>query len=168
MVGIYSRPNASVDVARTLFFALYALQHRGQESAGIATCDGQVSTIHRGMGLVSQIFDEDNLKPLVGHLGIGHNRYSTTGDSHLRNAQPFLIETLHGPLAVGHNGNLTNAGALRLKLLERGVGLSSTSDSEVITQMLASPVANGDHTGSWERRLVELLEVAEGAYSSSS
>ena len=173
VVGIYSRPNANVDVARTLFFALYALQHRGQESAGIATCDGTVSTIHRGMGLVSQIFTEDNLAPLDGHIGLGHNRYSTTGDSHIRNCQPFLIETLHGPLAVGHNGNLTNAGSLRQQLLQRGVGLSSTSDSEVMTQMLASLAPGNDGFDSnggvrapdWEQRIVELMKAAEGAYS---
>ena len=76
VVGVFTAPEARVDVARTIFFALYALQHRGQESAGIATCDGRISRIHRGMGLVSQIFDEDNLVPLEGHLGIGHNRYS--------------------------------------------------------------------------------------------
>ncbi|MCX7669397.1 MAG: amidophosphoribosyltransferase [Anaerolineae bacterium] len=161
--GIYA---PGVDVARTTFFALYALQHRGQESAGIATCDGQVAYIHKGMGLVHQVFNEDNLRPLKGHLAIGHNRYSTTGGSHLRNAQPYLIETMHGPLAVGHNGNLTNALRLRQKLLERGVGLISSSDSEVITQMLAAPPPGGEPNGPhWEARIAAFMAVAEGAYS---
>ncbi|HEX5690010.1 MAG TPA: amidophosphoribosyltransferase, partial [Roseiflexaceae bacterium] len=101
------------DVARLTFFGLFALQHRGQESAGIATSDGRAAYLHKAMGLVSQVFDEDNLRPLKGHLAIGHNRYSTTGSSHIRNSQPYLIETLHGPLGVAHNGNLTNALELR-------------------------------------------------------
>ena len=95
--------------------------------------------LHKGMGLVAQVFNEENLRPLKGHLAIGHTRYSTSGSSHIRNAQPYLIETMHGPLGVAHNGNLTNALTLRRQLLERGVGLSSSSDSEVITQMLAAP-----------------------------
>ena len=114
--GIYA---PGVDVARITFFALYALQHRGQESAGIATSDGRAAYLHKGMGLVHQVFNEDNLRPLGGHLAIGQNRYSTTGGSHLRNAQPYLIETMHGPLGVGHNGNLTNAPALRRRSEER-------------------------------------------------
>ncbi len=88
---------------------------------------------------MAQVFNEDNLRPLQGHMAVGHNCYSTTGSSHLRNAQPNLIETIYGPLGVAHNGNLTNALSLRKILLERGVGLSSTTDSEVITQILASP-----------------------------
>ena len=96
---------------------------------------------------MSQVFNEDNLRRCKGHLAIGHNRYSTTGSSHLRNAQPYLIETMHGPLGVAHNGNLTNALALRQRLLERGVGLISSSDSEVITQMLAAPPPGGEPDG---------------------
>src|SRR5574341_786 len=137
--GVFGAYAPGRDVARLAFFALYALQHRGQESAGIATSDGRAAYIHKGMGLVAQVFTEDNLAPLKGHLAIGQNRYSTTGSSHLRNAQPYLIETIYGPLGVGHNGNLTNALTLRHRLLERGVGLTSSSDSEVITQMLAAP-----------------------------
>jgi len=137
--GVFGVYAPGRDVARLTFFGLYALQHRGQESAGIATSDGRAAYIHKDMGLVAQVFDEDNLRPLKGHLAIGHTRYSTTGSSHLRNAQPYLIETIYGPLGVAHNGNLTNALDLRRRLLERGVGLSSTTDSEVITQMLAAP-----------------------------
>lgn len=148
------------------FFALYALQHRGQESAGIATSDGHVAHIHKGMGLVSQVFNEENLHYLQGQLGhrasaaIGHTRYSTTGSSYLRNAQPYLIETALGPLGIAHNGNLTNAPALRRKLFDRGVGLTSSSDSEVITQMLAG-VPGGD----WYERIAAFMEQAKGAYS---
>ena len=161
--GIYA---PGMDVARQTFFALYALQHRGQESAGIATSDGRSAYVHKGMGLVAQVFTEERLKPLKGHLGIGHNRYSTTGSSHLRNAQPYLIESIYGPLGVGHNGNLTNAAKLRHMLLERGVGLSSSSDSEVIIQMLAAPpVSPASLKPDWEARIQAFMRQAEGAYS---
>lgn len=168
--GIYAPER---DVARLTFFGLYALQHRGQESAGIATSDGRAAYLHKDMGLVAQVFDEDNLRPLKGHLAIGHNRYSTTGSSHVRNSQPYLIETIYGPLGVAHNGNLTNAPELRHMLLERGVGLSSTTDSEVITQMLAAPAkvwatdeqAVNDTDDRWIARIRAFMQVAEGAYS---
>jgi len=161
--GIYA---PGVDVARQAFFALYALQHRGQESAGIATSDGRSTYVHKGMGLVAQVFNEDRLNPLKGHLAIGHTRYSTTGSSHLRNAQPYIIETMYGPLGVGHNGNLTNAATLRKALLERGVGLSSSTDSEVIVQMLAAPTGPaGSLKPDWEDRIRSFMAQAEGAYS---
>lgn len=159
------------NAARSLFFALYALNHRGQESAGIATCEEGVVHLHKDMGLVSQVFNERNLAPLKGSFGIGHTRYSTTGGSILRNAQPYLIETIHGPLAVAHNGNLVNAPVLRRQLLQRGVGLVSTSDSEVITQMLATPAVGGANpfglwlpAGAWEDRIASFMDKAEGAY----
>lgn len=170
--GIFGVYAPGRDVARLAFFALYALQHRGQESAGIATSDGRSAYHHKGMGLVAQVFNEDNLRPLAGHLAIGHNRYSTTGSSHVRNAQPYVIETIYGPLGVAHNGNITNALHLRYQLLKRGVGLSSTSDSEVITQMLAAPAevwatpeSNGAENDRWVARLRSFMQVAEGAYS---
>jgi amidophosphoribosyltransferase len=161
--GIYA-PDG--EVARMTFFVHYALQHRGQESAGIATSDGCVAHIHKGMGLVSQVFTEENLGHLKGHGGrlataaIGHNRYSTTGSSFLQNAQPYLIETALGPLGIAHNGNLTNAPALRRELFDRGVGLSSSSDSEIITQMLA-----GAPGGTWNERIAAFMRKAKGAYS---
>src|SRR5512135_761807 len=136
VIGIFA-PNE--DVSRMAFYGLYALQHRGQEAAGIAVSDGESVRMHKDIGLVAQVFNEHNLAPLSGHYAIGHTRYSTTGSSNIRNAQPYLIETLHGPLAVAHNGNLTNALHLRQMLLTRGVGLSATSDSELITQILAAP-----------------------------
>ena len=166
VVGVYSWPHANVDTARLSFFGLYALQHRGQESAGIAVSDGRTARIAKGMGLVAQAFTEDDLKPLKGHLAIGHTRYSTTGESALMNAQPYLIETMHGPLAVGHNGNLTNTHELRQLLLKRGVGLMSTSDTEVVTQLLAAPPADADPYGppDWLERIRGLMAIAEGAY----
>jgi amidophosphoribosyltransferase len=170
--GVYARGR---DVARLTFFGLFALQHRGQEGAGIVTCDGDVAWVHKGMGLVSQIFDEDSLRPLQGHIAIGHNRYSTTGGSNFRNTSPYLIETIDGPLGVSHNGNLTNTLALRQMVLKRGVGLSSTTDSEVITQMLAAPPetwldgdwldVEGDTLDLWQHRIKAVMQVAEGAYS---
>jgi amidophosphoribosyltransferase len=157
ILGIYAPQS---EVARLTFFGLYALQHRGQESAGIVTSDGRVAHIHKGLGLVAQVFTEENLHPLRGHLAIGHTRYSTTGAPRLRNAQPYLIETALGPLGMAHNGNLTNAPSLRRDLLHRGVGLSSSSDSEVITQTLA-----GASGWTWEERIASFMEWAQGAYS---
>jgi amidophosphoribosyltransferase len=100
VIGIYAPGR---DVARLTFFGLYALQHRGQEGAGIVTSDGRSAYIHKGMGLVSQVFTEEDLRPLQGHFAIGHNRYSTTGSVHLRNTQPYLIETIYGPLGLSQN-----------------------------------------------------------------
>lgn len=157
--GIFGIISPDADVARLTFFGLYALQHRGQESAGIAVSDGRRLKVHKEMGLVAQVFDEAKLRPLSGYIAIGHTRYSTTGSSKIENAQPFLIESVLGPLAVGHNGNLTNAAELRQELLRRGVGLTSTSDTEVITQMLA-----GVQGQTWEDKLQDFMRRAEGAY----
>jgi len=110
VVGIFA-PNENV--ASMAFFALYALQHRGQEAAGIAVSNGFNIRLHKDMGLVSQVFNAENLQPLQGSHAIGHTRYSTTGVSSSHNSQPFLVETQHGPIAVAHNGNLVNAPALR-------------------------------------------------------
>ncbi len=157
--GIFGIYAPDEDVARLTFFGLYSLQHRGQESAGIAVSDGRRISMHKEMGLVAQVFDEASLRPLHGQLAIGHTRYSTTGSSKLQNAQPFVVESALGPLAVGHNGNLTNAHDLRQELLHRGVGLTSTSDSEVITQMLA-----GGEGRSWDEKLRVFMVRAQGAY----
>lgn len=156
LVGVYA-PNE--DVARMAFFGLYALQHRGQEAAGIAVSDGLTARLHKDMGMVAQVFTPENLGPLKGHYAIGHVRYSTTGASTARNAQPFLIETLHGPLGLAHNGNLVNTQALREGLLRKGVGLMAGSDSEVMTMMLAG--APG-HT--WMERLENTMPLWHGAY----
>jgi amidophosphoribosyltransferase len=136
------------------------LQHRGQEAAGIAVADGQTISVYKGLGLVSQVFTATAMAELKGHYAIGHTRYSTTGSSLLRNAQPFLIETIHGPLALAHNGNLVNSAQLRNELMEHGVGLSSSSDTEVMTMMLAR---NGGAT--WEERIKTAMKKWVGAYS---
>lgn len=158
--GVFAIAAPGEDVARLAFFALYALQHRGQEGAGIVTCDGRTAHAHKGVGLVSQVFDEENLSTLAGHLAIAHNRYSTTGSVGLRNVQPYVIETLDGPLGVGHNGNLVNAPQLRRELLERGTGLTSSSDTEVMVHLLA-----GAGGRDWLTRIRVLMTRAEGAYT---
>ncbi len=157
--GVFGISAPGLDIARLTYFAIYALQHRGQEAAGIATCDGTTAHIHKGLGLVSQVFNEDNLHHLQGHLGIGHTRYSTTGAPRLNNTQPYILETLDGPLAIGHNGNLVNAPKLRRELLERGVGLSTSTDSELIIHLLAGA------RGTWLQRIRQMMTIAEGAYS---
>lgn len=166
VVGIHAREGSGIEVARNLFFCLYAVQHRGQESAGIVTRDAGGFHAHKKMGLVSQVFREDNLAALKGRVGVGHNRYSTTGASHEANIQPFVIQTLHGQLAVCHNGNVTNAAALRDSLMSHGVGFVSTSDTEVITQFLARPTLSGRRAeANWPARLAHLMDEAEGAFS---
>ncbi len=157
IVGVFA-PHE--DVATMAFFGLFALQHRGQEAAGIAVSDGETIHLHKDTGLVAQVFNPNNLAPLKGHYAIGHTRYSTTGSPSARNTQPFLIDTYLGPLAVAHNGNLVNAADLRHDLLRRGVGLSSSSDSEVLTMMLAG--AEGD---TWDRRIQNAMSHWTGAYS---
>ena len=157
VLGIFA-PNE--DVARMAFFGLFALQHRGQEAAGIATADGRQMRMHKNIGLVSQAFKSEDLGPLRGDYAIAHTRYSTTGSSSVRNAQPFMIETMYGPIAVAHNGNLLNTAELRQDLLRRGVGLSSSSDTEVITLMLA-----GAEGVTWMDRIRSSMMKWKGAYS---
>jgi amidophosphoribosyltransferase len=147
-------------VAEMAFFGLFALQHRGQEAAGIAVSDGRRVRLHKDAGLVANVFTPAAMTPLTGYHAIGHTRYSTTGSNSVRNIQPFLVETMHGPLAVAHNGNLVNATALRDELLSRGFGLTATSDTEVVALMLA---AAGGRT--WEERLERTLPALKGAYS---
>lgn len=154
--GVYGHPNA----AELTYYGLYALQHRGQESAGIATSDGRQFRIHRGMGLVSQVFDGRTLHELVGHIAIGHTRYSTSGGSHLRNAQPLAVDCARGQIAIAHNGNLTNAAALRAELEARGSIFQTTVDSEIILHLMAQPGDNGSG-GS----LTQALRRIEGAWS---
>ncbi len=157
VIGVFAPDE---DVARMTFFGLYALQHRGQEAAGMAVADGRAMSIHKGVGLVSQVFTSSVMDKLSGHYAIGHTRYSTTGSSSERNAQPFMIETMHGPLALAHNGNLVNSAELREELMQQGVGLSSSSDTEVMTMMLAR---NGGKT--WEERIKYAMKKWVGAYS---
>lgn len=157
IIGVFA-PNE--DVARMAFFGLFALQHRGQEAAGIAVADGQSMSMYKNVGLVAQVFHPHKLDELKGHYAIGHTRYSTTGSSTIRNVQPFMIETMNGPLALAHNGNLVNSAELRQRLLESGVGLSSSSDTEVMTMMLAR--AKGK---TWDERIQACMQAWRGAYS---
>ncbi len=158
--GVMGISSSGQEAARQAFFGLYALQHRGQEAAGIAVADGRAVRLHKGQGLVNQVFNPDVLRPLTGGMAIGHTRYSTTGANSDRNVQPYVIETMHGPLGVAHNGNLVNTDQLRQRLLERGAGLQSSSDSEVIALMLAASEGT-----TWEERLVNVMPQWEGAYA---
>jgi len=148
------------DAARTAFFGLFALQHRGQESAGIAAADGCRVWAHKGMGLVSEVFGEDTLAKLPGRLAIGHVRYSTTGSSVISNAQPFLVHHADEYYALAHNGNLTNAQELRAELEERGSIFQSTMDSEVIVHLMAPHLKAGI-----AEALTRALAWIRGAYS---
>jgi len=154
--GIYGHPNA----AELTYYGLYALQHRGQESAGIVTSDGKQFRVHRGMGLVSQIFNGEILHDLVGSMAVGHTRYSTTGSSHLRNAQPLTVDCARGQIAIAHNGNLTNASQLREELESNGSIFQTTVDSEIILHLMAQPTLGGH-----ENNLVQTVRRIEGAYS---
>ncbi len=158
--GVFGIASSQQDVARMTFFGLFTLQHRGQEAAGIAVSDGNGINLHKGMGLVNQVFDEATIDQLNGKFAIGHNRYSTTGSSVLVNAQPFQIQTRYGPLALAHNGNLVNAAELRDELFERGVGLTSSSDSEVMTLMLA-----GAPGATWLERISHCMLRWVGAFA---
>lgn len=158
--GVFGVYAPGREVARLTFYGLYALQHRGQESAGIVTSDGTALRIRTGMGLVAQVFEERDIQGLPGYIAIGHTRYSTTGSSRLVNAQPILLETVHGSLALAHNGNIINAGDLRGVLEAEGERFTSTTDSEVIARLLA-----GAPGRTLEDRLRWTLPRIEGAYS---
>ncbi|NQT71403.1 MAG: amidophosphoribosyltransferase [Chloroflexi bacterium] len=133
--GIYAPDE---DVARLTYFGLYALQHRGQESAGIATTDGDSISLYADMGLVSQVFNEEVLEQLGGSMAIGHTRYSTTGSSYYANVQPIVIPSPIGEIALAHNGNLINAAYLKAELINQGYVFNASTDSEVIAQVIAS------------------------------
>ncbi|BAW96143.1 amidophosphoribosyltransferase [[Synechococcus] sp. NIES-970] len=159
--GIYA---PTEEVAKLAYFGLFALQHRGQESAGIATFDHTQTHIHKGMGLVSQVFSEDKLKELPGVWAVGHNRYSTTGSSHQCNAQPALEETRLGTLALAHNGNLVNTVELKEKLLSLASDLDfqTTTDSEMIAKAIAIYVNQGKD---WTTAAIDAFNLCSGAYS---
>jgi amidophosphoribosyltransferase len=155
ITGVYAPDR---DAARLAFFSLYALQHRGQESAGIAAADGGTIRSHKEMGLLGAIFDEDILSDLSGHIAIGHTRYSTTGSSIVVNAQPLLERTELGDFAFAHNGNLTNTDELRERLAPTTV-LQATSDSEVMAKLIV------ETKGTMIDRIKAVLSSARGAYS---
>src|SRR3990170_4298737 len=156
VMGVYGHPEA----ANMVYLGLYALQHRGQESSGIVSSDGKNLISHRQMGLVADVFKEDVIKRLEGASGIGHNRYSTQGQSHLKNAQPFVVEYSQGPIAISHNGNLVHATLLREELERAGSIFQSTSDAEVIIHLIAT-----SKESSLMGRIIEALARARGAYS---
>jgi len=157
--GIYSPED---DVAKLTYFGLYALQHRGQESAGIATFEGQKVHLHKEMGLVSQVFSETSLNQLPGNLAVGHTRYSTTGSSRVVNAQPAVLETRLGCLALAHNGNLVNAAALREELLRSNCTLLTTTDSELIAFAIAEEINTGK---TWLQGATNAFQRCRGAFS---
>lgn len=148
------------EAANLTYLGLHALQHRGQESAGIATRSEGAMTLQRGLGLVQDIFSEEALRQLGGDAAIGHVRYSTTGSSHVKNAQPFAVESVHGPLSIAHNGNFTNGTDLRSELESAGSIFSSSSDTEVVVHLLARSKA-----ATTQERLAEALGRVVGAYS---
>jgi amidophosphoribosyltransferase len=155
--GVYS-PNE--DVARLTFFALYALQHRGQESSGIATADGKRIRIFTGMGRVSNVFTEESLSQLTGHIAIGHNRYSTAGSSRAANAQPILVGNNSETISIAHNGNIINATHIYQELITQGYNFHGATDSEVIANLILSSPGR-----SWVERLRYAMRRLQGAYS---
>lgn len=158
--GIFGVYAPKEDVARLTFFALFALQHRGQESSGIATTSGNGLFLYTGMGLVSHVFDEAALARLPGTIAIGHNRYSTAGSSRLANAQPIVIDTPEGQMALAHNGNIINAVPLRQELEDRGARFVTTSDSEVIANLIVASPGSG-----LEEKVAAAMKRLQGAYS---
>ncbi|MCR4309834.1 MAG: amidophosphoribosyltransferase, partial [Deltaproteobacteria bacterium] len=154
--GIYGHPEAS----NMAYLGLYALQHRGQESAGIASTDGEKIIFHKEMGLVADIFSEEILSRLPGHMAIGHVRYSTTGSSELKNAQPLVVDFESGSIAIAHNGNLVNAQELKRELEVEGSIFQSSMDTEVIVHLIAR-----SRKERIEDRIVDALNQVRGAYS---
>lgn len=154
--GVYGHPEA----AKITYYGLYALQHRGQESSGIVASDGQRLRRHVGMGLVADIYDQEAMSKLPGSIAIGHNRYSTTGRSHIINAQPLQVDYKGGPLALAHNGNLVNALHLRKHMEESGSIFQSTSDTEIIPHLIARSQADTEI-----KRYIEAFQQISGAFS---
>jgi amidophosphoribosyltransferase len=159
MCGVFGVRSREQDVARLAYFGLYALQHRGQESAGIAVSDRGRLTVLRDMGLVAHVFSEQQLQALPGDVAIGHTRYSTTGSNHWANAQPVVHHGRERRVALGHNGNLTNTAELREELVADGVRFSSSSDTEVIAALLAR------ERGPLAEAVARTMARLQGAYS---
>ena len=159
--GVFGVWAPNDDISKLLYFGLYALQHRGQEAAGMAVSDGGSTTVYKDLGLVAQVFDESTLAPLTGHLGIGHTRYSTTGAPTWENAQPTLQATSTGTtIALAHNGNLTNTNALSAQCRKLGVDSTATSDTSLVTALLSSYPDE-----SVESAALQVLPQLEGAFS---
>lgn len=160
--GVFAVFAPEEDVATLTYFGLYALQHRGQESAGIATFNQEDIHVHKDMGLVSQVFDEDVLQHLPGQWAVGHTRYSTTGSSRVANAQPAVLPTRLGDMALAHNGNVVNANKLREEILERNHTLTTTTDTELIALFMADAVNAGK---GWIDAAIDACQRCEGAFS---
>lgn len=160
--GVFGVYAPTENVAKLTYFGLYALQHRGQESAGIATFEGDKVHCHKDMGLVSQVFKEETLQKLPGNLAVGHTRYSTTGSSLKVNAQPAVVNTRLGTLALAHNGNLVNAIELRQELSKRDRNFNTTTDSEMIALAIADEVDRGK---GWLEAAISAFQMCSGAYS---
>lgn len=154
--GIYGHAEAS----NLTYLGLYALQHRGQESAGIAAADGTQIRVSKAMGYVNEAFDGDTLGRLPGSTAVGHVRYSTAGESRLANAQPIVVDSMHGQLAVAHNGNLVNAGEVRDALVREGAIFQTNSDTEVVVHLFARAKADGS-----EAAIIEAISQVRGAFS---
>ncbi len=158
--GVFGVYAPGEDVARLAYFGLHALQHRGQESAGIAVADGRSILVYKDMGLVPQVFSERTIASLTGHIAVGHVRYSTTGSTRWENAQPIHKDLGNSSIALAHNGNLVNSHALRAELEGNGITFSSTSDSEVIASLIAAGAESGV-----ESSIIETMRRLQGAYS---
>jgi amidophosphoribosyltransferase len=151
----------TTQVAKSIFYGLLSMQHRGQEASGICTYDTEGLRIHRGLGLVKEVYAEADLQDLFGPVGIGHNRYSTTGDTTVENCHPFLIRGTRNGIAIGHNGNLVNCESLKSYLSERGHVFTSSTDTEVIAHVLAIELIRND----FEVALINTMKRIRGAYS---
>ncbi|MCX5932307.1 MAG: amidophosphoribosyltransferase, partial [Cyanobacteria bacterium] len=160
--GVFAVYAPGQEVANLTYFGLYALQHRGQESAGIAVFNGDKVRLHKDMGLVSQVFDQDVLDRMPGDLAVGHNRYSTTGSSRVCNAQPVVLMTRLGPFALAHNGNIVNVEDLRQSVQASEIQFTSTTDSELIAFALQHAVDGGL---GWEEAIRDAAGRCRGAFS---
>jgi amidophosphoribosyltransferase len=160
--GVFGVYAPDEDVAKLTYFGLYALQHRGQESAGIAVFNGAEVRLHKEMGLVSQVFNETILAELQGTIAIGHTRYSTTGSSRVVNAQPAVVDTRLGPLALAHNGNLVNTTELREALISNNYNLLTTTDSEMIALAISQEISHGK---GWLEGAISAFHRCQGAFS---
>ncbi|WP_242866830.1 amidophosphoribosyltransferase [Abyssisolibacter fermentans] len=158
VVGVYSEEKT--DIANLLYYGLYALQHRGQESAGIAVSNNNQIEYYKDMGLVPEVFNDDIIQKLNGKIGIGHVRYSTTGESYIENAQPLVVKYKKGDIALAHNGNLVNAQAIRDMLEDSGVVFQTSIDTEVIANLLAR-----HHKSNIEESLRKVMEVVKGSFA---
>ena len=158
--GIFNTGEEKIDVAKRVYYGLYALQHRGQESAGIVSYDGDKMHVHKDMGLVSEVFNKESVSKLTGDSAIGHVRYSTAGGSNAKNAQPIMGEFKLGSIAIAHNGNLTNADIVRELLEDSGCIFQTSIDSEVILYLIARSAKKGVLNA-----VVDTMQAIKGSFA---